>query len=68
MTNFSSTGLRQVLLALSDRTIVQIKPSNEAKYQDMVDVLDEMNITDRKKYAMVDISAAEYDLIKNSRL
>jgi biopolymer transport protein ExbD len=67
-TDLSSTGLRKVLLALSNRAIVQIKPSNEARYQDMVDVLDEMNITDRKKYALMDISAQEYDLVKNSRL
>lgn len=68
ITDLSSTGLRKVLLALSNTAVVQIKPSNDAKYQDMVDALDEMNITDRKKYALMDISAQEYDLVKNSRL
>jgi biopolymer transport protein ExbD len=66
-TDLSSTGLRQVLLNLSYKTVVLIKPSDEAKYQDMVDALDEMNITDRKKYAMMDISAEEYDLVKKHR-
>jgi biopolymer transport protein ExbD len=65
-TNFSASGLRKVLLHLSPRTIVLIKPSDEAKYQDMVDALDEMNITDRKKYAVVDISASDYELLKSS--
>lgn len=65
-TNLSASGLRKVLLQLDSRALILIKPSDEAKYQDMVDVLDEMNITDRKKYAMVDISAREYDLIKRN--
>ncbi|WP_167855414.1 ExbD/TolR family protein [Hymenobacter fodinae] len=68
VTDLSSAGLRQVLLTLSGKEVVYIKASDDAKYQDMVDALDEMNITNRKKYAMVDISAEEYDLVKKGRL
>jgi len=34
----------------------------------MVDILDEMNITGQKKYALVPIGKADVDLIKDSKL
>jgi hypothetical protein len=44
--------------------VVLIKPTNEAKYKNVVDILDEMNISDIKRYALVDITTVDLDLIK----
>ena len=65
-TTFAATGIRQVLLARppqGGRPIILIKPSAESKYQDMVDILDEMNITNQQKYALVRITPADLTLI-----
>ena len=43
-----------------------IKPDKDATYKNAVDMLDEMNINDIQKYAMVDPSPQEYDLIKQT--
>ena len=44
--------------------VVIIKPSEDATYKNTVDILDEMTINEIKRYAMVDISPVEYELIK----
>ena len=64
-TTFAANGIRQVLLARQQATppIILIKPSAGSKYQDMVDILDEMNITNQKKYALVRITPADLTLI-----
>lgn len=63
-TTFAASGIRQALLARQSRpTIVLIKPSAEAKYQDMVDILDEMSITNQKKYALVNVAPADLMLL-----
>jgi biopolymer transport protein ExbD len=63
-TNFSATGIRQVLLSRQKvKTIVLIKPTAESKYQDMVDILDEMSITNQKKYALVHITQNDLSLL-----
>lgn len=70
-TDFTVTGLRQVLLkekAELGRFVVLIKPSDEAKYRNVVDALDEMNITDQYRYALVDISQREEELLKEHGL
>jgi biopolymer transport protein ExbD len=43
--------------------VVIIKPTVDATYKNTVDILDEMTINAIKRYAMVDISAQEYQLI-----
>jgi len=52
--------------------VVLIKPyeyeGKEARYKNMVDILDEMNITNQKKYALVKIPKADIDLIQESKL
>ncbi|MGI4833144.1 MAG: ExbD/TolR family protein [Janthinobacterium lividum] len=75
VTNFSATGIRQVLLARQKQEpepIILIKPYVDgavgAKYKNMVDILDEMNITSQKKYALVDISKEDKDLIKSKNV
>ena len=45
--------------------VVLIKSDDKSKYKNLVDILDEMNICNIGKYAIVDISPVEQDLIKN---
>ncbi|HVO75596.1 MAG TPA: biopolymer transporter ExbD [Ignavibacteriaceae bacterium] len=66
-TNFSALGIRKVLLEKNssiDGMIVLIKPTNGASYKNVVDILDEMNITNVKRYAIVDVDPADFDLLK----
>lgn len=75
VTDFSANGIRQVLLARQKQQpepIILIEPysydGKDAKYKNMVDILDEMNITNQKKYALIDISKKDLDLIKKQNL
>jgi biopolymer transport protein ExbD len=71
VTNFSANGIRQVLLDRQRRQpepIILIKPTEDSKYKNMVDILDEMNITNQKKYALVKVPKDDLDLIKESAL
>ncbi len=73
-TDFSpKTGIRKVLLERrsevesrhgKDEMIVIIKMLDEARYKDFVDILDEMAIIQQKKYALVDITPEEKDLVE----
>lgn len=49
-----------------DDLFIIIKPDDDATYKNTVDMLDEMNINDISKYAMVDVSEHEADLIKKT--
>jgi len=49
-----------------DDLMVVIKPGNESTYRDVVDILDEMTINDIKRYALVDISEVETQLVSLS--
>jgi biopolymer transport protein ExbD len=44
--------------------VMIIKPTPDATYKNTVDILDEMTINEIKRYAMVDISDVEYQLVK----
>ncbi|GAB3722041.1 biopolymer transporter ExbD [Hymenobacter agri] len=71
VTDFSANGIRQVLLDRQRRQpepIILIKPTEDSKYKNMVDILDEMNITNQKKYALVKVPKDDLDLIKESGL
>ncbi len=69
-TNFGALGIRQVLLDRQrrDPVLVIIKPSADSQYKDMVDILDEMSITNQKKYALTKISADDLTLLKTAAL
>jgi biopolymer transport protein ExbD len=43
--------------------VVVIKPNDESNYQNVVAILDEMSINEVKKFAMVNISPVENDLL-----
>ncbi len=65
-TDLGPRGIRQVLLARQRRQpepVVLIAAGPRAKYRDMVDMLDEMNITGQKKYALTDLLAADRQLL-----
>ena len=44
--------------------LVIIKPDENSVYKNVVDMLDEMQITDIRRYAVVDIFPGEVELIK----
>jgi biopolymer transport protein ExbD len=65
--DFSPNGIRKVLLEKNREIrdlIVLIKPSDESSYRNVVDILDEMNIANIKRYALVDITPQDIDLLK----
>jgi biopolymer transport protein ExbD len=72
--NFKSSTfkeIRNVLLDKKARTpekdlVVVLKPSEECTYRNVVDILDEMSINVLKRYALVDISTVESQLVKAS--
>ena len=71
VTNYSANGIRQVIMTRQRQQpepIILIKPTEDAKYKNMVDILDEMNITNQKKYALVKVPKEDLDLIKESAL
>jgi biopolymer transport protein ExbD len=69
--NFQSSSMKKIRdeiirkkrsTAKEDLVIV-IKPSVESTYKDVVDILDEMTINDITRYALVDISEVEGQLV-----
>jgi len=67
ITNFSKDGIRKILLdynaQIKDMTVL-IKPADNSRYKNLVDILDEMNITNIKRYAIVDFTPTDGNLIK----
>jgi len=54
-TSFSSEGIRKVIEenhALVDKMVVLIKPHPGSVFRNLVDILDELNYTDTKRYAI----------------
>jgi biopolymer transport protein ExbD len=71
VTNFSNDGIRKILLrenAQIEEMVVLIKPSDESRYKNIVDILDEMNISNISRYALVDITNVDKELIKEANL
>lgn len=68
VSDFSATGIRKVLLQknkeIGEDFVVVIKPMDKSKYKNMVDILDEMTITDTKRYAIVDILPEDLELVQ----
>src|SRR6202008_3614943 len=59
VTNYSKDGVRKLLLTRmrdNPKMMVLIKPKDESRYNNMVDILDEMEITQMKRYAIVDFT------------
>lgn len=67
VTDYSQTGIRKVLQEKNAEIpglIILIKPAKESRYKNVVDILDEMTITDQKRFAMVKITPADEELVK----
>lgn len=47
-----------------DAMMVAIRPSNDCRYQNVIDALDEMTINMVKRYAMVDLTEAEKNFMQ----
>jgi len=67
--DYSANGIRKVLLSpkvkSNDKMTVMIKPMVDSRYKNVVDILDELKITDTKKFALVEISDNDKQLIQN---
>ncbi|TPE45207.1 ExbD/TolR family protein [Pontibacter mangrovi] len=66
--SYAADGIRKVLTSQrvksNEKMTVLIKPMEESRYKNMVDILDELKITDTKKFAMVEIADADKDLVQ----
>lgn len=64
------TGIRSVIMRKKrsmpnvEDMVVVIKPNEEATYKNTVDILDEMTINEVKRFALVDITPQENELVK----
>jgi biopolymer transport protein ExbD len=56
------------IIADKKAPIVLIKATNDASYRNLVDILDEMAICNISRYAIVDISDYDLELLKNSSI
>lgn len=67
-TNYSKDGVRKVLAERSANIkdmLVLIKPTDESRYKNVVDILDEMNISNISRFALVEVTPSDLDLIRS---
>jgi biopolymer transport protein ExbD len=71
--NFKASDFKNIRKVILDKKqqadtnlVVVIKPNDESTYKNFIDILDEMSINVVKRYAVVDISPVEVDLIKRT--
>ena len=70
--NYSKTGLRATLLntanavqkATGKSMIVILKPSAHSRYENLVNAIDELNITNVPSYAIADITTKDIGMLK----
>jgi biopolymer transport protein ExbD len=76
---FGKNGIRKALIEKQKQVVgltgdpkkglfVIIKPSDKSKYRNLVDILDEMKISNIQQYGIVDISAPEVELLKRDNI
>jgi biopolymer transport protein ExbD len=66
ITNYSKDGVRKLLLdriRQNPKLMILIKPKDESRYNNMVDILDEMDITQMKRYAIVEFTNDDKTII-----
>ncbi|MBS1950964.1 MAG: Biopolymer transport protein ExbD/TolR [Cytophagales bacterium] len=69
--DFSKNGIRKVLLEKKGEIrdmIVLIKAMDNSKYKNFVEILDEMSICNIQRYAIVDITPADKEIVKQAKL
>jgi len=65
-TDYSKDGVRKLLLEqtrANPKMMVLIKPEAKSRYENMVNILDEMDITDIKRYAIVEYTPDDKTII-----
>ncbi|HEV8513748.1 MAG TPA: biopolymer transporter ExbD, partial [Cyclobacteriaceae bacterium] len=65
--DFSKNGIRKVLIEKKAEIrdlIVLIKAMDDAKYKNVVDILDEITITSIQRFAIVDITPADKEIVR----
>jgi len=66
--DYSANGIRKVLVSprvkSNDKMTVMIKPMDKSRYKNVVDILDELKITDTKKFALVEITDTDKQLVE----
>ncbi|QMU27004.1 ExbD/TolR family protein [Adhaeribacter radiodurans] len=69
LTDYSANGLRKILLdrRSNPNLTVLLKQTDKSRYKNMVDMLDEMNITGIRKYAIVDVDPRDTKLIADAK-
>jgi biopolymer transport protein ExbD len=68
-TDYSANGIRKVLVSnrvrSNDKMTILIKPMEKSRYKNVVDILDEMKITDTRKFALMpEVSDNDKQLIQ----
>ncbi len=70
VTDYSAKGIRKILLE-KDKEIrnmyILIKPARGSRYKNVVDIFDEIAITDMKRYALVKITHDDTELIASAK-
>ncbi|RNI28617.1 ExbD/TolR family protein [Rufibacter latericius] len=67
--NWSGTGIRKTVLEATranPNLVVLIKADETSSYKNLVDILDEMSITNTQKYAVVELDNADAALLRNA--
>ena len=71
-TDFSANGIRKVLLSeevkANPNLVVLVKATERSRYKNLVDALDELKLTETKKYALVTLQDEDKDLIAGKLL
>lgn len=66
VTDFSSDGIRKILLSKKKDVkdlYVFIKATEQSRYKNLIDILDEMKITEIKNYSIMDVTPDDERLI-----
>ncbi len=74
--DFGKNGIRKAILdkikevkaATGKDLMILLKPSDKSNYKNLVDILDEMKITNVQSYAIVDITTPEIGLLQRDNL
>jgi biopolymer transport protein ExbD len=74
--SYGKNGLRKTLVQLKDEVfaatgkdmIVLVKPSDHSVFGNLVDALDELHITQTNRYAVVDITDEDVELLKKQSI
>lgn len=71
-TDYSASGLRQILLEkkarIGEKFTVLVKATDQSSYGNLVDVLDELAITDCRRYALVELTDDDRRLLAHPNL